>query len=80
MIMRTLILVAMLAGCAMPQANSRSKADAGAESESAASAKQGTNSMPIIVICNQINSAKSQCAVPSEDGAIHSVINQGAKK
>lgn len=35
-------------------------------SSHASESKQGTNSMPIIVVCVQNNSGRSNCAVPSK--------------
>ena len=32
--------------------------------------KQGTNSMPVIVVCVQNNSATSNCATPQKDGPV----------
>jgi hypothetical protein len=32
--------------------------------------KQGTNSMPVIIICNQNNSARATCVTPKENGPL----------
>jgi hypothetical protein len=47
-------------------------------------AKQGTNSMPVIIICNTNNSPGARCATQPEDapimGEIKSKIREGARK
>jgi starvation-inducible outer membrane lipoprotein len=47
-------------------------------------AKQGTNSMPVIIICNTNNSPGARCATQPEDAPIlrevQSKIHQGAGK
>ena len=45
--------------------------------------KQGTNSMPVIILCVSNNSPSSQCATPKEGGAITESIDKhilGTKK
>ena len=42
--------------------------------------KQGTNSMPVIIICNQTNSPEATCATPREGGALNDVIDNNLKR
>lgn len=60
--------------------------DLAAEQQSShqSESKQGTNSMPVIVICNQNNSQGASCATPREDspleGAVINRLRKGAAK
>ena len=42
--------------------------------------KQGTNSMPVIIICNSNNSPNSTCATPREGGALNDVVDSKLRK
>lgn len=42
--------------------------------------KQGTNSMPVIIICNSNNSPNSTCATPREGGALNDVIDNKLRR
>jgi len=49
------------------QTNSQTASTAADQQSSHASdSKQGTNSMPVIVICNQLGSARSNCITPQQ--------------
>ena len=49
------------------QTNSQTASTAADQQSSHASdSKQGTNSMPVIVICNQLGSARSNCSTPQQ--------------
>jgi starvation-inducible outer membrane lipoprotein len=41
--------------------------------------KQGTNSMPVIVVCVQNNSAASNCATPQKDGPVAETLMRKMK-
>ena len=41
--------------------------------------KQGTNSMPVIVICNTVSSPNGHCIAPNEDGSLKNHINRNLK-
>jgi type III secretory pathway component EscV len=43
-------------------------------------AKQGTNSMPIIIICNSNNSPNANCAAPREGGVLEEGIGNVMRK
>lgn len=40
------------------------------QSSHASEARQGTNSMPVIIICNQLNSSRSTCVTPKDKGML----------
>ena len=42
--------------------------------------KQGTNSMPVIIICNTNNSANATCATPREGGALNDVVDSNLRR
>lgn len=42
--------------------------------------KQGTNSMPVIVICNQNNSQGASCATPRESSDLEGVVSNRLRK
>jgi type III secretory pathway component EscV len=42
--------------------------------------KQGTNSMPVIIICNSNNSPNSTCATPKEGGALNDVVDNKLRR
>lgn len=84
-----LILAVFLLGCSpLPTQSSKqeqtqrqdSKQDVNAEQQATQQSehRQGTNSMPIIVICNQNNSAYSVCATPGRQGVVES-LQKGMK-
>jgi hypothetical protein len=52
--------------------------DLAASNASAHESKQGTNSMPVIIICNQNNSARSTCATAAKPLA--DAINESKPK
>lgn len=53
-----------------------------AEQQSAhqSESKQGTNSMPVIIICNSNNSPNSTCATPRENGALNEVVDSNLRR
>ena len=92
--MHRLLSLLLLAGCSAPaqmsnqrQSSSQESAQAQDQAQSSAhqsAAKQGTNSMPVIIICNTNNSPGARCATQPEDapimGEIKSKIKEGARK
>ena len=50
------------------------------QSSHASESKQGTNSMPVIIICNSNNSPYSQCATPRENGVLSDAIDNQLKR
>jgi hypothetical protein len=49
------------------QTNSQTASTAADQQSSHASeSKQGTNSMPVVIICNQLGSARSNCITPQQ--------------
>jgi len=49
------------------------------QSSHASDAKQGTNSMPVIIICNTTNSAGATCATPQKDGPVGETLLRNMK-
>jgi len=47
--------------------------------QSAHESKQGTNSMPVIIICNTNNSENARCATIPEDGALLDTVRNNMK-
>lgn len=43
-------------------------------------ARQGTNSMPVIVICNTVSSPNGHCIAPNPDGPLQKQINRQLSK
>jgi type III secretory pathway component EscV len=41
--------------------------------------KQGTNSMPVIIICNTVSSPNGHCIAPNEDSPLKQHINRNLK-
>jgi hypothetical protein len=89
--MRRLILpLVMLAGCG-PIPVQVSKQDqtqrvaqdvaqaADQQSSHASESRQGTNSMPVIIICNTVSSPGGHCIAPNQDGPIQREINRNFK-
>ena len=87
--MRYLFPLLMLAGCGpIPVQMQSSKQEqtqrtsqsaeqsADQQSSHASDAKQGTNSMPVIIICNTTNSAGSSCATLPKDNPIQPAIKR----
>jgi type III secretory pathway component EscV len=58
------------------------KASTAADQQSAhkSEAKQGTNSMPIIIICNSNNSPNANCAAPRGGGVMEEGIGNVMRK
>lgn len=50
------------------------------QSQHQSESKQGTNSMPVIIICNTTNSAGSSCAAFPKDNAIQPAIRNQVKE
>jgi len=50
------------------------------QSSHASDSKQGTNSMPVIIICNTTNSAGSSCATLPKDNPLQPAIKQRIKE
>jgi starvation-inducible outer membrane lipoprotein len=87
--MRYLLPIIMLAGCGpipvqiskqsqeQTQRTSQS-AEQSADQQSAhqSEARQGTNSMPVIIICNTTNSAGSSCASLPKDNPLQPAIKR----
>lgn len=42
-------------------------------------AKQGTNSMPVIIICNTVSSPNGHCISPNEDGPLQKNLKNHLK-
>jgi hypothetical protein len=93
--MRYLLPLIMLAGCGpIPVQMQSSKqeqeqtqrtsqsAEQSADQQSAhqSEAKQGTNSMPVIIICNTTNSAGASCATLPRDNVLQSEIKKRLKE
>ena len=92
--MRYLLPLVMLAGCG-PIPVQISKQDqtqrqsvkqevandlsADQQSSHASESKQGTNSMPVIIICNSNNSPRATCATPREGGALNDVVDSNLR-
>ena len=55
--------------------------DLAADQQSAhqSESRQGTNSMPVIVICNTVSSPNGHCIAPNEDGPLKNHINLNLK-
>jgi hypothetical protein len=49
------------------------------QSSHASESKQGTNSMPVIIICNSNNSPRATCATPREGGALNDVVDSNLR-
>ena len=49
------------------------------QSSHASESKQGTNSMPVIIICNTVSSPNGHCIAPNEDGPVQKAINSNFK-
>lgn len=54
--------------------------DAAQSSAHQSESKQGTNSMPVIIICNSNNSPNSTCATPKEGGALNDVVDNKLRR
>jgi hypothetical protein len=56
--------------------------DLEASNASSHASKQGTNSMPVIIICNNTNSPSARCATVPENGALLETVqgNMRGKK
>ena len=39
-------------------------------------ARQGTNSMPVIIICNTVSSPNGHCIAPNQDGPLQQTIKR----
>ena len=89
MTIRYLLPLIMLAGCGpIPVQMQSSKqeqtqrtsqsAEQSADQQSAhqSEAKQGTNSMPVIIICNTTNSAGASCATLPKDNPLQPAIKR----
>lgn len=50
------------------------------QSQHQSESKQGTNSMPVIVICNSNNSPNSACATPREGGVLNDVVDNKLRR
>ena len=89
--MRYLLPLVLLAGCGpIPVQMQSSKQEqtqrqsndqqqqqsADQQSAHQSESKQGTNSMPVIILCVSNNSPSSQCATPKEGGAITESIDK----
>ena len=62
------------------QTNSQTASTAADQQSSHASdSKQGTNSMPVIIICNSNNSPRATCATPREGGALNDVVDSNLR-
>ena len=92
MTIRYLLPLIMLTGCGpIPVQMQSSKqeqtqrtsqsAEQSADQQSAhqSEAKQGTNSMPVIIICNSNNSPRATCATPREGGALNDVVDSNLR-
>lgn len=44
------------------------------QSSHSSASKQGTNSMPVIVICNTVSSPNGHCIAPNEDGLLQQTV------
>ena len=90
--MRYLILPLLLAGCGpipvqiskqdqTQRQSSEQTASQSADQQSShqSAAKQGTNSMPVIIICNTVSSPGGHCIAPNEDGPVQQTINRNLR-
>lgn len=50
------------------------------QSSHASESKQGTNSMPVIIICNMNNSSRGHCATSSKGGTVEGAVDSQLKK
>jgi len=90
-----LLALLLLAGCATPQIQSskqtskqessqESAQDQQQQSAHQSESKQGTNSMPVIIICNTNNSPNAHCVAPPKDQpalqALQERLRKGAEK
>ena len=83
---RYLIPLIMLAGCgpipvqiskqSSEQAQTSSLA-ADQQSSHASESKQGTTSMPVIIICNTVSSPNGHCIAPNEGGPLTEAVRKG---
>ena len=90
--MRYLLPLIMLAGCGpvpvqiskqdqtqRQSAEQTASQSAEQQSSHASESKQGTNSMPVIIICNTVSSPNGHCIAPNQDGPIQQEINRNLK-
>jgi hypothetical protein len=88
--MRYLLPLVMLAGCGpipvqvskqsqeQSQTASQTASQAADQQSSHASeSRQGTNSMPVIIICNTVSSPNGHCIAPNESGPLTEAVRQG---
>lgn len=47
------------------------------QSSHASESRQGTNSMPVIIICNTVSSPGGHCIAPNEDGPLTEAVRNG---
>jgi hypothetical protein len=81
---RYLLPFLMLAGCgpvpvqvskqSQEQAQTASLA-ADQQSSHASESRQGTNSMPVIIICNTVSSPGGHCIAPNEEGPVQRAVD-----
>jgi hypothetical protein len=87
-----LIAVTLTAGCVqMPSPQSQStrqsseqtakqsaeqSSDQDASSAHTSAAKQGTSSMPVIIICNNLNSSSARCSSPQGSSELQDTVNK----
>lgn len=50
------------------------------QSQHQSESKQGTNSMPVIIICNTTNSPGTSCATPREGGVLNDVVDNKLRR
>jgi len=85
---RSLALFFMLAGCGpIPvqvskqsqgqTASQTASQSAEQQSSHASESKQGTNSMPVIIICNTVSSPNGHCIAPNESGPLTEAVRHG---
>jgi hypothetical protein len=93
MTMRYLLPLLLIAGCGpipvqmqsskqeqtQRQSNEQTQS-ADQQSAHQSESKQGTNSMPVIIICNSNNSPNSTCATPREGGALNDVVDSKLRR
>jgi len=60
-------------------ANQTASNAADQQSQHQSESKQGTTSMPVIIICNTVSSPGGHCIAPNEDGPITQQINRNLK-
>ena len=92
--MRYLLPILLLAGCgpipvqvqSSKQEQSQRQSNEQQQQQSAdqqsahqSESRQGTNSMPVIVICNTVSSPNGHCIAPNEDGPLKNHINRNLK-